>query len=218
METVKNNTVGAGEYDKGLVIVLSAPSGAGKTSVLQKLLKLRSDLTFSVSVTTRSPRTAERDGIDYHFVSDEQFDDYINNDDFIEWAEVHGFRYGTLKKTLESALDAGDTVVLDADTVGAFNIKKCMPDAALIFIAPPSPHVLGERLRNRNTESPERLKKRLSAVPHELARMKDYDYIVVNDDLDEAVSHIDSIINAERLKPRMVLSTLSEWRTYLDGE
>ena len=112
----------------------------------------------------------------------------------------------------------GCTVILDTDTVGAFNIKKLFPDAVLIFITTPSPGVLKERLKKRNTESPERLKKRLSAAPQELVRMKEYDYIVLNDALDAAVSHINSIIDAERLRTRMVLPTLSEWRMYLDGE
>ncbi|MCE5249145.1 guanylate kinase [bacterium] len=198
-----------------MIFVISAPSGAGKTSVLHRVLEYHPELVFSVSVTTRQPRGNERDGIDYHFVDDKLFDEYIRKEEFVEWAVVHGCRYGTLKSEVQAALDRGRSVIMDTDTVGAFAIKKHYPEAVLIFITTPSPEILDDRLRKRDTESPERLEKRLSAAPKEIAKMKDYNYIVVNDILDSAVSRLHCIIEAEKLRSGRVVLTLAEWRKYL---
>ena len=200
----------------GLIVVLSAPSGAGKTSILNKILKLHPEISFSVSVTTRQPRDNERDGVDYHFISDKQFDTYLRDDYFVEWAEVHGNRYGTLKTEISHIVETGGTIILDTDTVGAFNIKNLYSDAVLIFIAPPSPDVLADRLKKRNTETEQRLQQRLAAVPVELSRMNRYDYIVINDDLDTAVTQVETIIEAENLKSLRVIPLLSKWRDYFD--
>ena len=183
--------------------------------MLHKILELHSELVFSISVTTRQPRDNERDGVDYYFVNDRVFDEYIKKGDFIEWAEVHSSRYGTLRSPVEQALKHGHSVIMDTDTVGACNIKKRYPDAVLIFITTPSPDVLIERLKRRDTESLERLQRRLSAVPKEMARMKDYDYMVINDLLEAAVSRLHSIIEAEKLKSGRTMPSLSEWRKYL---
>ena len=201
---------------KGLLFVFSAPSGSGKTSVLAEVLKTHPDILFSVSVTTRPPREGERNGVNYNFVTDEEFDSYIESGDFVEWAVVHGNRYGTLKRTLKGALENNRTMILDTDTVGAFNIKKLYPGAVLVFISPPSPEMLRERLRNRNTESGELIRKRLEAAPLEMSRMSDYDYIVLNDEISKAVSRISTIIKAEKLRSEQILPSLTSWREYIN--
>ncbi len=202
--------------NKGLLFVFSAPSGSGKTSVLADVLKTHPDILFSVSVTTRPPREGESNGVNYYFVTDVEFDSYIESGDFAEWAVVHGNRYGTLKRTLKEALENNRTMILDTDTVGAFNIKKLYPDAVLVFIAPPSPEMLRERLRNRNTESGELIRKRLEAAPLEMSRMSDYDYIVLNDEISKAVSRISTIIKAEKLRSEQILPSLTSWREYIN--
>ncbi len=207
-----------GNVSKGLLIVFSAPSGAGKTSVLFEVLKRHPEVKFSVSATTRAPREGEKDEVNYHFLTEEEFEASIKKGELLEWNVVYGNKYGTLKRSVLDVLEKDGSVILDTDAVGAFNIKKQFPEAVLIFIVPPSPEVLYERLKKRNTESPERIKKRLEAVSKEIARMSEYDYIVVNDTFDTAVSQVSSIIEAERLRSSRILSTLSEWRKYSNGE
>jgi len=202
--------------ENSLIIVFSAPSGAGKTSVLHEILKLHPEIDFSISVTTRQPRGAEQNGIDYRFVSDGEFDDLVRKDAFVEWAVVHGFRYGTLKSAINRAQQSGKTIIMDTDTVGAFNIKKKYPEAVLIFLVPPSPDILFERLKNRHTESPDLLERRLSAVPNEMKQMKLFDYIVLNDTLQAAVDRVHSIITAENLKSKKIAPKLSTWRNFID--
>lgn len=184
--------------------------------MLTKVLKIHPDILFSVSVTTRPPREGESNGVNYNFVTDEEFDGYIESGDFVEWAVVHGNRYGTLKGTIKEALENNRAMILDTDTVGAFNIKKLYPDAVLVFIAPPSPEMLCERLRNRNTESGELIRKRLEAAPLEMSRMSDYDYIVLNDEISKAVSRISTIIKAEKLRSEQILPSLTSWRKYIN--
>ena len=195
----------------GFPFVVSAPSGAGKTSILSEVLKRHPECAFSVSVTTRSPRNGEVEGVNYHFVDDAQFDTYLHDEALAEWAVVYDCRYGTLKETIDEALKSGVVLILDTDTVGAFNLKELYPDAVLVFIAPPSPDVLRERLQARNTETSERIQRRLDAAPGEMARMAEYDYIVVNDNLAEAVDAVDAIITAEGKRSPRVLSALAAW-------
>jgi guanylate kinase len=202
----------------GLLVVFSAPSGAGKTTVLRGVLKAHPEMKFSVSATTRKSRDGEKDGVDYHFVSDEEFDALLAENAFLEWAVVHGNRYGTLKSMVEEGLKKGDKIIFDTDTVGAFNIKRRFPDAVLIFIAPPSPEVLMERLKSRDTESSERMTIRFNAAPKEMNRMSDYDYIIVNDTLPDAVSRVNAILAAESLRSRRIAPVLTEWRRYLNGK
>ena len=204
------------DNENGLIIVFSAPSGAGKTSVLHEILRRHPQIDFSISVTTRQPRGAEQNGVDYQFVSNEEFDDLVRKDTFVEWAVVHGFRYGTLKSAINKALQLGRTIIMDTDTVGAFNIKKQFPQAVLIFLVPPSPDILFERLKNRHTESPDRLERRCSAVPNEMKQMKLYDYIVLNDTVQAAVDQVHAIITAENLKSKKILPKLSAWRNFID--
>ena len=153
-----------GNVSKGLLIVFSAPSGAGKTSVLFEVLKRHPEVKFSVSATTRAPREGEKDEVNYHFLTEEEFEASIKKGELLEWNVVYGNKYGTLKRSVLDVLEKDGSIILDTDAVGAFNIKKQFPEAVLIFIVPPSPEVLYERLKKRNTESPERIKKRLEAV------------------------------------------------------
>ena len=169
--------------------------------------------TFAVGLSRM-----EKDGVDYHFVSDTQFDEYIRNDEFVEWASVHGHRYGTLKSEVLDVLKMDGTIILDTDTVGAFSIKKQFSDAVLVFIAPPSPEELALRLRNRKTETPERIQKRLEAVPFEMEKMIYFDYVVVNDILDDTVAKVVTIIQAEKMKSLRVTTALTQWRNYLDKQ
>jgi len=204
--------------DTGLIMVVSAPSGAGKSSVLAGLLENHPELAFSISVTTRSPRNGERSGVHYTFVSDDEFDRMIGGGEFAEWAEVHGHRYGTLKKTLDDALARGASIVLDTDTVGAFNIRKLYGEAVLVFVVTPTPGILEKRLRDRNTEPEEVVRRRLDAFPREIARMGDYDYIIVNDRLDSAIKQLETIYRAEMMKSSRMIPLLTEWRKYIDGK
>ncbi len=206
---------------KGKLFVVSAPSGSGKTSVLFELMKQVPSIEFSVSATTRAPRTGEKDGVNYHFLSDNEFDNLIKTGGLLEWNHVHGQRYGTLKRTVSESLAQGKTLLLDTDTIGAFNIKKTLPEAVLIFIVPPSPKELQNRLTKRNTESLDRIRSRLEAAPLEIARMPEYDYIIINDTIDSAVSRIKMIINgdpaAEKYRSSNILPTLSEWKEHIHG-
>jgi guanylate kinase len=201
----------------GFLVVISAPSGAGKTSVLHKVLRNHPDFVFSVSATTRPPREGERDGIDYHFISDEKFDSLMAEDEFLEWNTVHENRYGTLKSEVSAAIKDGKCMVLDTDIVGALNIKKIFSCAVLVFVLPPSPEELIRRLKERNTESPETVKKRFEAAPHEIAKMAECDYIIINDDLDTAVSRFEAIIKAESVRTCRMYPALKEWRKFIDG-
>ena len=201
----------------GLLIVISAPSGAGKTSILFEGLKKHPDVKFSVSATTRKPREGEVDGVNYYFVSDDEFETARIAGDLLEWNTIHGNKYGTMKSIVEEFLENGDSVILDTDTVGAFNIRKQFPEAVLIFIVPPSPEVLRERLEQRKTETPESIETRLKNYPGEISRMDEYDYIIVNDDFDKAVSQFNTVIEAEKIKRTKNLPVLSEWRKYING-
>lgn len=201
----------------GLLIVISAPSGAGKTSILFEGLKLHPDIKFSVSATTRKPREGEKDGVNYYFLTDEEFEAAKTAGKLLEWNTIHGNKYGTMKRSIDEFIKNGDSVILDTDTVGAFNIRKHFPEAVLIFIVPPSPEALRERLEKRSTESPESIETRLMNYPDEISRMDEYDYIIVNDDFKKAVSQFGCVIEAEKLKSSKNLPVLSEWRKYING-
>jgi len=188
-----------------LLIVVSAPSGAGKTTICKRLLETSSNLIFSVSMTTRQPRDNEVEGQDYFFVSVNKFKEGIKKGNFIEWAKVYDDYYGTPKKFLEESLISGMDVLLDIDVQGAMNIKKAYPDkTVLIFILPPFLENLKERLTNRMTDSPEEIDKRLSFARGELKNIYKYDYCVINDDIGTTVGKLKSIIIAEKSKVRRV--------------
>jgi guanylate kinase len=186
----------------GLLLVLSAPSGAGKTTLAHRFRATHPDAVFSISATTRGPRGAERDGVDYHFVSPERFTHLVHDGAFAEWAEVHGQRYGTLRATVDEALSAGRIAIFDIDVQGGSQIQAAWPrEAATVFVLPPSAEELERRLRGRSTDSEEVIRRRLAAARSEVARgLASYDYVVVNDDLDDALASLDAIAAHERAR------------------
>jgi guanylate kinase len=185
-------------------IILSAPSGGGKTTIAKTLLGRRQDLGYSVSCTTRAPRAAEVAGRDYYFISRAEFIAKREEGTFAESAVVHGNLYGTLRSEVERVLATGRHVVMDIDVQGAVQFMRAFPHSVTIFILPPSAEVLLERLRARQTESPAQLAARLQSALQELQQVAEYEYIVVNDDLERAVSSVESIIDAETVSRERV--------------
>lgn len=181
-------------------IVLSAPSGAGKTTIARLLLQRRSDVGYSVSCTTRPPRAGEVDGVDYHFLSPEAFAAAVQRGEFAEWAEVHGRRYGTLKREVERVMGEGKHVMLDIDVQGARQLVQQFLEAVTIFVVPPSLESLVARLTGRNSESSETLALRLRNAQVELQEAERYQHVVVNDNLDDAVARVSAIIDEEEMK------------------
>ncbi len=169
-------------------LVLAAPSGTGKTTIARRLVEENDDFVFSISATTRSPRPGETDGVDYAFVSRERFDEMAAAGEFAEWAEVHGNMYGTPTANLEAASKRGETVVMDIDVQGAAQIQASMPDVTLVFVLPPDAPTMLERITKRGTESEEEVVRRLRSALEELARVYEFERVLVNDVLDIAVS------------------------------
>jgi guanylate kinase len=178
-------------------VILSAPSGGGKTTIARMLLGRRPDLGYSVSCTTRAPRTGEVQGRDYYFMSRAEFIAKREQGAFAESAEVHGNLYGTLKAEVEGVMSGGKHVVMDIDVQGAVQFIRAFPLSVTIFILPPSAEVLLERLRGRNTETSAQLAARLQSALQELQQVDEYEYVVINDDLERAVASVESIIDAE---------------------
>ncbi|HEY8369531.1 MAG TPA: guanylate kinase [Thermodesulfobacteriota bacterium] len=189
----------------GLLFVLSAPSGAGKTTICKAILDFFPDVRQSVSHTTRSPRAGEQDGVDYHFVSPERFQEMIDAGAFVEWAEVYGNRYGTSWASLEGLRAQGFDVILDVDTQGASSIRRRFPSAISVFVLPPSLDALAERLRGRGTEQGHVLEHRLAKARSVIPEAASFDYIIVNDDVSRAVTELRAIIQAERARTRVRL-------------
>lgn len=182
------------EKRKGAIIVISAPSGAGKTSIIKEILKTIPGLVFSVSATTRQKRKNEVEGVDYFYIGEDEFLKKIKNNEFVEWEKFYDFYYGTYKRFIEDNVSAGKSVLLEVDVKGALSIKKIYPDAALIFIDPPSFDELVNRLKNRKTEDETELEKRIDRAKMEL-RLKDkFDYIIKNNKLENAISETGNLI------------------------
>ncbi|KPM82407.1 MULTISPECIES: guanylate kinase [Pseudoalteromonas] len=184
---------------RGNLFILSAPSGAGKSSLISALLEKHSDMKVSVSHTTRSPRPGEENGVHYHFVSVDEFKALIEKNDFFEWAQVFDNYYGTSKQAIESQLEAGIDVFLDIDWQGAQQIRKLVDDVETIFILPPSKEELESRLNNRGQDSAEVIAGRMAKAQSETSHYNEYDYVVVNDDFDTALTEIETIVMAKRL-------------------
>ena len=195
---------------RGKTFIISGPSGVGKSTVLNALLKEYPDLYFSVSATTREPREGELDGIHYHFIEPENFHKMIEEDAFLEYAEYVGNFYGTPKKFVDEAMEQGKDVVLDIEVQGALQVVHKRPDVVRIFIAPPSWQALEERLTSRGTDSPEKVQKRLVRAKVELQTANTYDYFVINDTVERAVREINAIMLAEHCKPAERMTILSE--------
>jgi guanylate kinase len=188
------------EKRTGNLYVVSGPSGAGKGTVLAQVMSLVPDAWESVSCTTRKPRPGEVDGVSYFFKTDEEFERLIENDGLLEWARVHDHYYGTPRAQVMEHVAAGDQVILEIDVQGAFQVRRRMPEAILVFIAPPSLEELRRRLLGRGTETPAEIKTRLGNAELEMARQGEYDYVIVNDDLKRAVDELVSLIEAHAQK------------------
>jgi guanylate kinase len=190
----------------GTVFIISAPSGSGKTTLTNRLLSLVPGLQFSISYTTREPRGSEETGREYFFITPGQFESMIEAGEFLEYAKVFGNYYGTAKHFLDDATRQGKDLVLDIDVQGAHQVKTKMPEAVSIFILPPSREVLERRLRGRsqaeNVTSQEVIRRRLEEAAREIEKYPNYDYILVNDQLEESIDHLQAIVLAERSKRR----------------
>lgn len=186
--------------EEGLLVVVSGPSGCGKGTICKELLRRNKDIIISISATTRKPRNGEVEGVNYFFIDKERFDAMVQNDEFIEYANVHGNFYGTPKKFVLDKLKNGESILFEIDVQGAIQIKKMYPKAVLIFIAPPSMEELKNRIVGRGTESKSDIEKRYENAFKELEYIKEYEYMVINDEVMNAVEKIESVIMAEKCK------------------
>lgn len=184
----------------GNLFIITAPSGAGKTSLVRALLAADSQIQLSVSYTTRKPRPGEVDGVDYHFVDEAQFLHMLGDSDFLESAEVHGARYGTSQTRVDTALEAGTDVVLEIDWQGAAQVRFLYPQAVSVFILPPSMEELQQRLTNRGQDSGEVIARRFAAAREEMSHVEEFDYVTINDKFEEALEDLQAIVRTQRLK------------------
>lgn len=185
---------------EGFLLVVSGPSGSGKGTVCNKLMDRNDDVIFSVSTTTRNPREGEVDGKNYFFIDENKFEEMVEKDEFLEHAKVHNNYYGTPRKFVIDEIEQGDIVLLEIDVQGALQVKENYENVVFVFLLPPSMEELENRIVNRGTESKEDIERRLKNAYKEINHIEHYDYFLINDDLDQAVLDIESIIKAEKLK------------------
>jgi len=185
---------------RGLLLVISGPSGVGKGTICRALSQRVPDLYLSISATTRSPRPGELDGVDYYFVSEQDFRKMIDGDELLEWAKVYRYYYGTPQRPVFNALKEGRHVILEIDVQGGLQVKKNTPEAVLVFVAPPSREELRRRLQGRKTDAADEIEERLAWASREMASLKEYDYAVVNDRVENAVAKIEAIMVAEQCR------------------
>ncbi|MCL2109634.1 MAG: guanylate kinase [Oscillospiraceae bacterium] len=194
---------------KGLLIVVSAPAGCGKDTILEAAFNLCDNLHYSVSVTTRTPRDGEQDGVHYFFKTREEFAEMLKNNELFEHTEYAGNLYGTPKSTIPEMLEAGKDVVLIIEVEGAENIKKIFPDCVLIFVLPPSLAELERRLKKRGTETGDTIKRRIDIAKIEMSFVKNYDYVIINERIEDAVAAFAAVIQAEKLTVKRGLPIIS---------
>ncbi len=187
---------------KGAMFIIEAPSGTGKSTVIKELMKRDSNLKFSVSVTTRAKREGEQEGVDYYYITDEQYNEHLKNNDFYEYVDsAYGSRYGTLRSEVDSFINIGQDVIFDMDWVGAQQMREKAPNEVVtIYLLPPSIKEVYRRLVSRGTDSPETIEKRMNLVVEKIKHWHEFDYIVVNVNIDETVAKIQRIISGERMK------------------
>ena len=200
---------------KGLLILISGPSGTGKGTVCDLLRQKHPEISYSISATTRQPRPGEQDGVNYYFYTKEKFQEMIDQGQLLEWAEVYGNFYGTPRQKVLDRLDAGEDILLEIDTQGALNVMKVMPEGLFIFLLPPSLEELAARLKGRGTETEESLHRRLGAAVDEIKLAAKYRYVVVNDKVEDAQETIAKIIEAEHHRSDLnesLLAKLQVWK------
>lgn len=196
-------------------LVISSPSGGGKTTIKNYLLKLDKTFKFSITCTTREKREHERDGVDYFFLSDEEFNNKIKNGEFLEWAEVHGKKYGTLRKTVENILSENKIPIMTIDVVGAINVKKIFIEALLIFVLPPNLDIMVDRLKRRGDKEFE-IKKRMKTALKELEYVSNFDYLLINDKIEDVVKNIYSIVNIHKEKVYFKMELLNDFKVDIE--
>ncbi len=201
---------------KGILFIISAPSGTGKTSLVRALLQTDPNLSLSISHTSRPPRSEEINGRDYHFISKADFKQMQAQGEFLESAVVYGNLYGTSQKWINEAISSGKDILLEIDCQGAQQVRKFFPQSIGIFILPPSPHTLAERLKTRGQDNPEIIKQRLTAVREEVGHIDEFDYAIINDRLEGALKDLVSIVKAERIKTTRQLLNHHELITQLE--
>jgi len=184
-----------GKTKKGEIIAVSAPSGGGKTTIVKQILKKFPEIVFSVSATTRPKRESEKNGVEYYFITEAEFKQKINNDEFVEWEKFYDYYYGTFKSVVEENVKNGKSVLLEVDVKGAISLKRIYPEAHLIYITPPSFEELVKRLRERRTESESDMKKRIERAKMELSVKDKFDYFIDNNDLNKAINDTSDLIN-----------------------
>jgi len=199
-EQLQSKPVAESSEGRGILFVVSSPSGGGKGTLIQRVLNKVSNLSYSVSFTTRAPRNGEVDGREYFFVTTEQFQAMVAADEFLEWAHVHCKLYGSTSEQVAREISAGRDIILEVDVQGAASVRALMADSVSIFILPPSFEVLRQRLQARGTDSPEELDLRLRNAPTELKDYSAFQYVIINDDVDRAADQLTAIIQAERAR------------------